>query len=294
MAPRPAAAAGEPLIIAFSTIKADEAMSLEEGFLVDLVPAILLQNIQDQVSRGTGRFVELRRIVEPPSPDQPEVKEWARRHREEGVYYYIAMDLNFRPEGYVLHVQPVSLVGAETERWGWSGETETTIIGGQGRIDLEKVEEKSKEVSKRVAEIIERGPEETILCWCIQPLDDNSTDLVIVSRRLTLELPFHLAMEEKLGGRTYKIEGLRVPEYRVECIHGNELKQYSQYSYLISGEVRSTKGGRIEVSLRVDARDIGVGIPLGSFSIRDAHDENIPEKAVKKISENWKEVLSWK
>lgn len=253
---RPAFAEAPPLVVAISEVQTSSDADDDQMLLADIAGDILAQSIEHGFREG-GVFAKFMRVDTPPTENEAR-RAWAVDLNGAGANYYLATELQFLASGYVLRVQPIDLSSAKSDEWVWSGPVETTVIAGRGEPDLASIQDELTNVSHRVVQMIARGAQ-TIRCWCIEPIfPDPITD--VVSRQLTLELPFYLSNVESLSGK-YLFVGLRVTEYRAQCVsRSTDRKEYDPQGYVISGEVRKDVENTLLVRLFLSS--LNTNVPL--------------------------------
>jgi hypothetical protein len=301
------AAEGGGVRIGFYVIDPSDFQDKMQFITAEIVNDTLSQHIERQFDQEAGLYAYVERLYEKLGVDRQSVtaltKALASREKLLVFKYdfeiVVVADLSIEERGYLVRVTSVDLRSGPGNI-DWRGTPNLAVLQPTGSfVDIEKEMEAIARLivrrftgidTRRVAQERKITP---VLFWCIQSTNPKDQELMHISRRLTLELPFFLAEHSSALADKYSFTGMSARDYIGECLEsgygGSEPRRpyldFNRYTYVVSGVAGMDRNRTGQPSLSVkylfDWRTEGYGIPEIVSDISPELDNELLDKTAK-------------
>jgi hypothetical protein len=310
LGPSPAAV-GEPEIRIWVLTIEPRADWEEQQLVVAEIANDLLPPIIEKVLSGRfERYVWAERL-EARLPEQPDERaKFLSELKDYGIALLLEPEIAFGERGLVVRTTVYDFRLVSRIDPNMRGVAAAAFMSPGA--DFGEIEQKLFGLAEDLAELIVTGRtappsvekrvllSAEVLVGCVQPANREDPELVTMSRRLTLELPYFLSQTSSPEGVQYSYAGLGARDFFAQCISQRGLftsEQTSdvpgrQYDFELSGDLYHSEFDYLELVVYVDSRMRNFAVPLPVMRIPLPLDEKVIKETAERLSRELQEAAA--
>jgi hypothetical protein len=279
----PAAAGAPELAIAVDAVHRPEPQDGQQSELAAILEKLLPSRLERAFGEQLKSYAWVERVHLP--DDQRAIRESLG-----GKFHYLMIPtVEPGTRAYPVRVDLYDFGVPEDDRSKLPPAVNEIVVISPG-ADFREIEVKIDELAVRLARRIAAGRttpvgaqgsgriRESVLVWCVVPYSPEDSRATLLSRQLTLQLPYFLARHMEASG--YEVVGISPHEFYSECTLAQTKQRsdrasrgFERYNYIASGQIFPNRGGSYELNLLLDGRDTTYAVPLPAIQVAEELDE---------------------